>query len=74
MLYSWLKFPKDESEQINVTKNLRIYKYILNGIEIYYLPDKNYLFKIKNSLIKEEAIKDKMLNINNNYFMLFKLD
>ena len=72
-IYSWMGFPKEESERINVTEYLRIYKYILNGIEIYYLPDKNYLFKIKNSLIKEEAIKDKMLNVNNNYFMLFKL-
>ena len=66
-------FPKRKSERINLP-NERLYKYILNEVEIFYLPDENLLFKLKNSLIKEEAIKDKMLNVNNNYFMLFKLE
>ena len=66
-------FPKRKSERINLP-NQRLYKYILNEVEIFYLPDENLLFKLKNSLIKEGAIKDKMLNVNNNYFMLFKLE
>ena len=57
-----------------IKKEFFTYKYILNEVEIFYLPDENLLFKLKNSLIKEEAIKDKMLNVNNNYFMLFKLE
>ena len=51
-----------------------LYKYVLNEVEIFFLPDESLLFKLKNSLIKEKAIKDKMLNVNNNYFMLFKLE
>ena len=72
---SWyiMGFPKRKSERINLP-NQGLYKYILNEVEIFYLPDENLLFKLKNSLIKEEAIKDKMLNVNNNYFMLFKLE
>ena len=72
---SWyiMGFPKRKSERINLP-NQRLYKYILNEVEIFYLSDENLLFKLKNSLIKEEPIKDKMLHVNNNYFMLFKLE
>ena len=66
-------FPKRKSERIYLPDQ-PLYKYILNEVEIFFLPDESLLFKLKNSLIKEESTKDKMLKVNNNYFMLFKLE
>ena len=70
----YLGFPKDKSERIRLPSGLAIYKYNLNEIIIYFLPDRNILFKIENSLINEEVNKEDMLSVNNNYFMLFKLE
>ena len=70
----YLRFPKDKSERIRLPSGLTIYKYNLNEIIIYFLPDRNILFKIENSLINEGVNKEDMLNINNNYFVLFELN
>ena len=70
----FLGIPRDKSERISLPSGLTIFKYKLNEIIIYFLPDRNILFKIESSLINEGVDKEDMLNVNNNYFMLFKLE